>query len=296
MLPSRIARLVGCAAVGSALGVAPPVQAAPTKAECGKAYEKGQELRAKKRLVESLRQLRVCAQAQCPGFIQKDCSSWSAELSQSIPSFVIVATGSDGSDISEFTAELDGEPVSGPDGVIEVNPGDHKLLVKREGLPSVTKLLSFKEGDQRKVVKITFKVPDQTAAEPAAAASSPPPDVAADQRDLTWPIVSLGIGAVGIGVGGFFLLRSASNRSDADALYSECQRDNGCLKTDPRSSQISQFDDDARRAQTLGIVGLAIGGVAIAAGVTLFVLEGSDGKSSVQAYLAPTGGGLSGQF
>ncbi|MEZ4231710.1 MAG: hypothetical protein R3B89_21220 [Polyangiaceae bacterium] len=303
MLILRRPRSFRSAAVGAALFLSTPlVQAEPaskarpvTKAQCGAAYEKAQELKAKAKLAAAQRQLRICVQTECPGFIQKDCASWSSEVSQTIPSFLIVVTGSDGSDISQFSAKLDGEPLSGVDGMIEVDPGDHELVVSHQGLPDATKQLHFEAGDQRKLVKVVFELPRESGAGdlPREAGTREP---GADQRDLTWPIISLGIGAVGLGVGGFFLLRSAANRDDADALYAECQRDSGCLNADPRSDQISQFDDDARSAQVFGIVGLAIGGVAVATGVTLFVLEGDDHESSVRAYLAPTGGGLSGRF
>ncbi|MEZ4369561.1 MAG: hypothetical protein R3B07_02010 [Polyangiaceae bacterium] len=299
---SRISRWLGGVSLIALCTSVSPVRAetskksTATKAECGEAYEKAQELRAKEKLAAAQRQLRICEQAECPGFIQKDCANWSAEVSKSIPSFVIVVTGSDGSDIAEFEAKLDGEPLSGVDGVIDVDPGSHELLVSAPGLPDVKKQVTLAKGDQRKLVKIVFEVPKapQATEVPAGAPAAEPHDEAS--RDLTWPLVSLGIGAVGLGLGGFFLLRSAANRDDADALYAECQRDNGCLKADPRSSQVTQFDDDARSAQTLGIVGLVIGGVAIATGVTLYILEGDSGEPSVQAYLAPTGGGLTGRF
>ncbi|MCA9640154.1 MAG: hypothetical protein KC492_05640, partial [Myxococcales bacterium] len=256
MRPSRISRLLGytsllvVSSVMSPAWAEAPKQAAATKAECGEAYEKAQEHRAKEQLAAAQRQLRICEQTECPDFIQKDCRNWSAEVSKSIPSFVIVVTASDGSDIADFQAELDGEPLSGVDGVIDVDPGAHRLIVRAPGFPDVKKRVDLKKGDQRKLVKVVF-TPAQAAETSEVPTGAPAEEPRADSsRDLTWPLISLGIGAVGVGLGGFFLLRSATKRDEADALYAECKRDNGCLKADPRSAEVSQYDDDARSAQT----------------------------------------------
>jgi hypothetical protein len=48
----------------------------PDKAACLDASSQAQSLRDAHKLVEARQKLRVCAQAACPGVVQRDCLSW----------------------------------------------------------------------------------------------------------------------------------------------------------------------------------------------------------------------------
>jgi hypothetical protein len=107
--------------------------------------------------------------------------------------------------------------------------------------------------------------------------------------------VGFGVGAVGIALGTVFVLQSASKRKDADKEAEACP----CEKGTEQADKIAGLDDDARSAQTLGIVGYVVGGVGVAAGVTLFILS-SQKEEPKSAYVTPYVGlgavGLKGAF
>src|SRR5262249_47629126 len=90
---------------------------------------------------------------------------------------------------------------------------------------------------------------------------------------------AFGVGAVGIGLGVVFALQSSSKDSEADDI---CNLPGGnCPES--RRDEVNQLDADARSARTLDIIGFAIGGVGIGAGVTLLVLSSGSSKSAQSA-------------
>jgi hypothetical protein len=116
------------------------------------------------------------------------------------------------------------------------------------------------------------------------------------------PYAAFGVGAIGIGLGTIFGLKSASSRSDADDLDAELRADCGsrCRTTDPRTREINTLDEDARGAQTLSIVGFIVGGVGVAGGVVLLVLDPGGEKPTSGLTVTPRVGlgsvGVSGVF
>ena len=113
--------------------------------------------------------------------------------------------------------------------------------------------------------------------------------------------VSLGIGVVGLGAGTFFAVRSANKRGQADDLHQVCGGDR-CLKSDPRTGEITELDDAARSAKTMATVGFVVGGVGVATGVTLLILsrpsrkETQGSKLHVTPWIGVGNAGLSGRF
>jgi hypothetical protein len=108
---------------------------------------------------------------------------------------------------------------------------------------------------------------------------------------------AFGVGAVGIGVGTFFLLRSAGKRSDADRLDRELTAECGtlCLATNPKPQKVKSLDREANSAKTGAIVGYV-------AGVTMIILSSSckPAEPAKSAGIHPWVGlgslGLAGQF
>jgi hypothetical protein len=78
-----------------------------------------------------------------------------------------------------------------------------------------------------------------------------------------------------------FLIQSSSKRSEADDL---CTLPGGGCDSQ-NQQKVNDLDADADSAATLGIVGLVVGGIGVATGVTLLVL--SSGGSSDKAALHP---------
>ena len=84
----------------------------------------------------------------------------------------------------------------------------------------------------------------------------------------TFGFVTLGVGAVGLGVGGYFGARMLSKKSDASAM---CTPEAPC---DPESGEVTKFENtkrDAKDARTYAIIGLGVGGAAAVTGVILLL-------------------------
>jgi hypothetical protein len=135
--------------------------------------------------------------------------------------------------------------------------------------------------------------------------SAPSRDLPQQQRRSgkglrTISYVALGVGVVGLGVGSFFTLRSASKRGDADDLFEACGGGQ-CQNGDPRSGRISELDDAARSAKKSATIGFIVGGAGVATGVTLLVLsrpsdQTQGSKPRVTPWIGLGHAGLSGHF
>jgi hypothetical protein len=121
------------------------------------------------------------------------------------------------------------------------------------------------------------------AAQPAPA---PPPEPKSSpgtaQRVLGW--TSIGLGAVGLGVGTVFALQRKSKLDDRSAI---CPSFDTCTADDV--SQNQSLTDDAKTASTLATVGFVAGGVLAATGLIL-VITAPSGQSKESVALAPVVG------
>jgi hypothetical protein len=113
---------------------------------------------------------------------------------------------------------------------------------------------------------------------------------------------SLGFGAVGAGLGTFFLVRSLDRREEGDRVYEECAN-----KTLPESVQRAgcrlsdEKTDQETRERVRSGVSFGVAGALVATGVLLLVYSGdSSGSASDEAALTPWVGprqfGISGRF
>ena len=101
--------------------------------------------------------------------------------------------------------------------------------------------------------------------------------------------LAIALGATGVAslaVGGFFAW-DAGYLSDRRAAYlAQCTTDARCA-----SDAVNDYDRRGSRAQTLALVGLAVGGVAVAASATLFVLSRSK-EPTPALSITPVDGGV----
>jgi hypothetical protein len=98
---------------------------------------------------------------------------------------------------------------------------------------------------------------------------------------------SLGVGVVGLAGGTYFALSAKSKNDEAKDLcggdLASCKLDAGSLE----ANKVSDLNDQSGSNKTLGIVGFAVGGVGVAAGVTLFILSSASSKKSASSLHQP---------
>jgi hypothetical protein len=243
-----------------------------------------------------------------------------------IAKLTIQVTGAE--DAKDLSVTVDGAPIpSVMIGIAQpVDPGEHKVAAIATGKRAQPQSVNLKEGE-RSALTLKLEV-DASAVAPAAAGAAvapgapgeamPPPGATpgtpppagtptSDQGVSSGSsgmkiggYAALGVGAVGLGLGTVFILKSSSKRSDADDLFKKCKPDATGM-CDIRA-QITDLDDQANSARTLGVVGFVVGGVGVATGITLLVLSGGSQSSSTAtaAHLVPVIGpsyaGVAGTF
>ena len=182
-----------------------------------------------------------------------------------------------------------------------MDPGEHTVTGTATGFRSAPVTASLKDAGQGAVtlkMEVDHSVPPPSAT-PAAVAGgenvvstppsgAPPSDSGGGSNGMRiGSYVGFGVGAVGVVLGTVFVLKSSSKRKDADTAAKDVKcTPSGCLATAEVAQNVHDLDDQARSAKTLGIVGYVVGGVGVAAGVTLFILSNNkeDPKS---AFVAP---------
>jgi len=133
-----------------------------------------------------------------------------------------------------------------------------------------------------------------TAAPPSSTSSPPPSDsLSADTAAVHGSglriasYVSFGLGAVGLGGGTYFFLKSRTTGDEADKLYDQCRAVSAQGECGELRQQFEKKDSDANSQRTLGVVGLVVGGVGVAAGLTFLLIDLSSGSSKSAQNSAP---------
>jgi len=238
------------------------------------------------------------------------------ELEPKIANLTVKVEG--GTSAQNLTVKVDGAVM--PSVLVGVqqpiDPGTHQLEASATGFSAAPQTITLKEGATSSVaLKLepdpnAAPTPATPAVAPAAAAaapSNPPPPAPAPAGEAPssansslriGSYAAFGVGVAGLAVGSIFAVQSASKRKDADAAYEQCGGDAGCRTSNPLSREVDDLDGSARTAQTLSIVGFALGGVGVATGVTLFILSSNDksARASVQPWLGVGSAGVRGTF
>jgi len=109
---------------------------------------------------------------------------------------------------------------------------------------------------------------------------TPPPS--GGRRGIALVLASTG--AVALGVGGFFIWDANFLSTRRAAYLDHCTIDNRCS-----AAVVDDYDHRGARADTLMIVGLVAGGVALAASATVYLVSRSE--TALPVAVAPTRGG-----
>jgi hypothetical protein len=270
----RFIRVVSLIVVTSALTSAggEALAADPTTADCLSAYDKSVALRTDHKLRAARAQLLVCAAANCPVDVRKECVRRVDELNEAMPTIVFEAKDAAGNDLGAVKVTMDGEAIAerSEGTAISLDPGAHSFTFETAGQAPVTKQWVIRQGekDRREIVQFGSASAPASPAQgtapeaPLPPASTPPPDQASHGvgAQRTVAIVAAGVGVVGVAVGTLFGLQSMSKHRDAEnACPVVCADQNGV-----------NLWNDARKAGTVSTVGFIVGGVGLAGGAVLW--------------------------
>jgi hypothetical protein len=192
---------------------------------------------------------------------------------------------------------------------LRVRAGHHRVRAERNGFETAIWEFSNAPGER---AKHSFDLRPQ---EPSAAASddtvvpveAPAPDARADSSSSGSGLrigsyVAFGLGAVGIGLGTYFLIDAYDKQSYASELYSECEAVvPDCGVGAPQREQALQAQEDENSAFQRSLISYVAGGAFVATGVVLLIVssggdEGSQGSASITPWVGPRSIGVSGQF
>ncbi len=208
-----------------------------------------------------------------------------------MPSVTIAVQGAPTKDVSVLMdgATLSSAMVGIP---LPVDPGQHVFEAQGVSARSAPVSLTIAEGS-KETVMLTLRA---TAGAGSASESTPLGAVSSTSNLSSEPLtndtgrssgsglrigsyVAFGVGAVGLGVGTVFLLKYSSTHSDSNDLYNICSPQKGGCTLDQQSA-IEGKDSDAHKQSEIGVGGMIVGGVGVAAGVTLLLLSNSRSSSA----------------
>jgi hypothetical protein len=212
-----------------------------------------------------------------------------------------VRSPNQGSDIKNYYEVRESEPL-----VLRVRPGAHRFTAQWGGREPQTHELEISARGAHEV-KFEAVQPEPAQPRPVAAPASEPAPLSVSSSDdgfFQSPLpayISLGVGAVGVGLGVVFLTQRSSAISDADSKYQVCLESQACVLSDQRSME--ELDEKATTMGTFSAVSFGVGAVGLGAGVALLLMNGKTEEGSataagvtVQPYASAHELGLWGRF
>jgi hypothetical protein len=192
-------------------------------------------------------------------------------------------------DVTDATIMVDGREVGQTplrDDLL-LEPGKHIISVTKPGYGNQSKELSA-EGSQ---VQVTLTLEKPARLQPAAPApANDRPSTSNSSSLRLGSYVAFGVGAVGLGLGTYFLISAHGTSSDASSAYSACAPD--C--TASQQQHVSDLDQSGAHERTAGAIAMTLGGAGLATGVTLLLLDRKPSSSNAAIVRPWIGYGLAG--
>ena len=184
--------------------------------------------------------------------------------------------------------------LSGP-AQIGVRAGRHRFTAKLAGRTDAVWEVELSPKQQQSYV---FKLAEPTAAAPVGGTGAPAGGQAGASIDTgsakgsngmrIASYVAMGVGVVGIGAGTVFGLQAKGKYQDANDITDRvCGTGSSDCALGSDYNAWTTARDDADSAKTLSLVGFIVGGVGVAAGVTLFVLSSGKKEQPAAAKVEP---------
>ncbi len=252
---------------------------ADEKADCIHAGERAQRSRMDGKLPQARSDLLICSRPTCPAVVRQDCSVWLSEVTQLMPSVVIVAKDARGADLTAVSVRLDGAVIADQlDGkAISVPVGRHTLRAEHPGFKPVEVSLLIREGEKARSVEVRF--------EPEGGSAQAEGGGGGVRAVLPWVVVGVGGAALVTGaVVSFVGLKKIPDQCNFSTQSCE-----------PKTPDDVRQSAESGHALVLG--GLVTAGAGLLVGVGGLVwhfLDPADAKTSGRVYFTPiwsAGGG-----
>ncbi len=165
---------------------------------------------------------------------------------------------------------------------VGIKAGKHRLTAQLDGYdPLVWELAAQPGANQSHTFELKKTPPPLPPGSGATFNGAPVDRPTSGLRIASY--AAFGVGVVGLAGGTFFSLSAKSKADEASNLchgnLSKCALDAGT----PDADKVTQLNNDSGSNKTFGIVGFAVGGVGIAAGITMFILSSGSSSSSASS-------------
>jgi hypothetical protein len=182
------------------------------------------------------------------------------------------------------TISIGGDPTPRAGERVAMMPGRVEIIARGERGQVARASVDVAGGEHKTVTLTLDAAPTPAPAAPAAAKGDAPPSARATWRTAAY--VSGGVGVAGLATFAVFGLLSQSTHGDLER---------GC-GAGPCPPERADDVSAGRTQQTVANVGLAVGAVGLAAGVTLFVLTMPRSSAQARVSAAPGWVGVRGTF
>jgi hypothetical protein len=239
-----------------------PALGQPATEQCIAASEDAQRLVRNGSLLAARAELQVCMSASCPAPIQTDCKGLLASVDASMPTLVLDIRDATGTAVENASVTLDGAslPTTVTASPVSVDPGQHTLVVAAPGWPRARKTFTVNRGEKNRVERVDLGAPlteQPTGGQPAETQHRRP-------ILKTAGLVAAGVGAVGVGVGIYFGVKSKLTYDDAVDRCTSVP--DACAPGGVRGGR------DAHRQAAISTAAFAVGGVLLAAGTAVYFM------------------------
>lgn len=235
--------------------------AEPTKLECIAANDAAQDLRRAGKLRDAREKLALCVSMGCPGPVREDCAQRLAEVDRIMPSVVFEVKDAARGDVVGASITIDGrrleDKLTGQP--VQMDPGQHQLIVEADGVPPLEKTIVVREGERDRHEPVVLARSESTPP-PAADPSRASAETWSAQRTLALGVAGAGIVGLAVGSG---LGISAISKNNASNANGHCDA-SGC---DPTGVTLRH---EALNQATASTIVFALGLGAAAAGIVLW--------------------------
>jgi len=259
-----------------------------SKEACVDAHSRGQDAKEQGKLTLSRKLFLSCAQSSCPTAVQSDCARFADDLGALQPTVNFVARDGNGNDLPNTTVYVDNILVATViDGKpLEIDPGSHTVKFSNAGRDEAVTVV-IGQGEKGRVVQARFGATRSAA---VSAGDGTSHSAAQRMHPQAASIIAIGGGVLALAGGALAFYGKSQIPSQCSLSTNECAAPPG----DPVFAKAS----DGARTLDIGIGLAGVGVAAVAGGLVWYFAGAKTTEAPVQAWVAPTGGGvaLSGKF